>query len=95
MSSTFREQLDQRFRELLDVLGPDEMMSFVQQVKADLGNGNATSDEEATRRLEKFEGTFAHLQLRAIDKLLESLQRSLNTVYFADPSARRGQEPND
>jgi hypothetical protein len=39
------------------------------------------------KKIEKFEGTLALYTLRAIDKLIERLQRDLNTVAFTDPSA--------
>jgi hypothetical protein len=46
-AAAFREQLDKRFRFLLDELEPDEMRTFVQQAKAELGDGTVTNDEEA------------------------------------------------
>jgi hypothetical protein len=39
------------------------------------------------KKIEKFEGTLALYTLRAIDKLIERLQRDLNTVAFTDPVA--------
>jgi hypothetical protein len=86
-AADFSAQLHQRFQTFLDVLEPEEVRSFVQQAKADLGDGTATNDEEAMKKIEKFEGTLALYTLRAIDKLIERLQRDLNTVAFTDPSA--------
>jgi hypothetical protein len=94
-AASFREQLDQRLQTFLDVLEPEEVRSFIQQAKADLGDGTAANDEEKMKKIEKFEGTLALYTLRAIDKLLERLQRELNTAVFTDPTTQRGRVPHD
>jgi hypothetical protein len=86
-TAAFSQQLDQRLRFLLDELGPDETRTFVQQAKAELGDEATTNDEEALARLNKLDGIMAPYLLRAIGKVVERLERNLNTVLFTDPLA--------
>jgi hypothetical protein len=77
-AAAFREQIDKRFRFLLDELEPDEMRSFVRQAKAELGDGTVIDDKEALRKLEKFDHIMAPYLLRAIGKVVERLEENLN-----------------